>query len=256
MLSEETVALALRAGEAILALRGKAARPELKSDGSPVTRADHAAAALILEGLRRLDPGVPIICEESGIPPYEERRGWERFWLVDPLDGTKEFIAGRSDFTVNIALIERSTPILGTVYAPALGVVYYAERGGGSWKRSDSTAPVRLRSQLADPARPLRVAVSRSHGSPELDRFLAGLKVRERVAAGSALKFGLMAEGAADLYARLSPTMEWDTAAGDCVWRDSASEGRHYSPLVYNKPDLRNGGFVLGAAPGALEPAF
>lgn len=250
--AEELAAVTAAAGEAALRLyRGGDAWVRRKQDGSPVTAADMASEQVIRTRLEALAPGIPYLSEECSLPPEAERRGWRRFWLVDPLDGTKEFLRRTDEFTVNVALIEDGEPVLGAVAAPALGVVYYAARRQGAWKARQGGPPERIRSRLADPGRPLRVVESRSHPSPELEDFLAGYTVSERLKVGSSLKFCLLAEGRADVYPRLGPTMEWDVGAGDCIYRHSAEGAPHPSPLTYNKPSLRNDRFVLGLAPGA-----
>jgi len=218
---------------------------ETKSDGSPVTAADRDSSRLILSGLTHAFPGIPRVSEEEPIAAYDERKNWERFWIVDPLDGTKEFISGRGEFTVNIALIEGSEPVLGVVYAPVQDLMYYASKGEGTFKEGDDGRKIRLMSDtLSEP--PRTAAISRSHPGEGLDELLKKVGAENTKTAGSSLKFGLLAEGEVDLYVRTSPTSEWDTAAGDCVWRDSAVEGRNPSPLTYNKPELKNPGFVLG----------
>jgi len=219
-----------------------------KADGSPVTAADYAAQRVIDQYLERWDSGVPVISEEADLPSYSARQSWRRFWLVDPLDGTKEFISRNGEFTVNIALIEDGAPILGVVYAPVLDVMYTAANGLGAWRTGSDGAAVRIFHDPPASDSPLTVVESRSHGSPELEAYLGTIDVKERIRVGSSLKFCWVAEGRADIYPRLGPTMEWDVAAGDCIYRNSAREGVHASPLTYNKPELRNGPFVLGAA--------
>ncbi len=248
---EDVAAIASAAGDAVLRLyRDSGAWVRRKQDGSPVTAADMASEDVIRPRLAALDPAIPYLSEEAPLPAHAERRGWQRFWLVDPLDGTKEFLRRTDEFTVNIALIEAGEPVLGAVAAPALGVVYYAARRQGAWKLRRGRQPERIRSRLADPRQPLRVVESRSHPSPELENFLAAYTIRERLKVGSSLKFCLLAEGRADVYPRLGPTMEWDVGAGDCVYRHSAEGEPHPSPLTYNKPSLRNGRFVLGLGSG------
>ena len=222
-----------------------------KADGSPVTGVDLAADRILRDGLAALEPAIPYLSEEHEIPPYEVRRRWSRYWLVDPLDGTKEFVNRTGEFTVNVALIEHGAPVLGVVAAPAAGLLYCARAGEGAWKSEDGGPPRRLRSALASPADPLRVVESRSHPSPALETFLEPLNVVERVKSGSSLKFCVVAEGRADIYPRLGPTMEWDVAAGDCVHRHSGHPDPHPGTLRYNKPSLRNGSFVVGFPPGA-----
>ncbi|MFN8651932.1 MAG: 3'(2'),5'-bisphosphate nucleotidase CysQ [Gemmatimonadales bacterium] len=240
--------LAVAAGHATMVHYGPNVAVEKKADQSPVTAADRAAHAIICEGLHHWDPTVPVISEEGQIPGPAERAGWDRFWLVDPLDGTKEFIHQNGEFTVNIALIEFGEPVLGVIYAPALDLLYYAGKGLGAWKREGSGAPERITSRPAPAGAALRVAESRSHPSKELEEFLRTIQVAERVPAGSSLKFCWIAEGRADIYPRLGPTMEWDVAAGDCIFRNSGVGHQRVSTLVYNQPELRNLGFVVGLA--------
>ena len=240
--------IARAAGAAIMEhyLLGVAAT--LKSDGSPLTLADEAAQQVIAEALEEWDPGIPVISEEAARAPYDERSEWRSFWLVDPLDGTKEFLSRNGEFTVNIALIEDGGPVLGVVYAPALDLMYSAAKGLGAWRTNSRGQPERIFHRPPSADRPLTVVDSRSHGSPELEAYLQTINVGSRISMGSSLKFCVVAEGRADIYPRLGPTMEWDVAAGDCVYRNSAPDGQHASPLTYNKPDLRNGPFVIGAA--------
>ena len=246
-------ALAVEAGQATLAHYHAGVAVEQKGDKGPVTAADHAAHAIIAAGLAAWDPAVPVISEEAALPAYEARRAWSRFWLVDLLDGTKEFIQRNGEFTVNIALIDGGVPVLGVIYAPALDLLYYAGAGLGSWKREAGGAPVRITSRPPLPQHALRVAESRSHPSKELEAYLRTIPVAERVPAGSSLKFCWVAEGKADIYPRLGPTMEWDVAAGDCIFRNSGEGKPRRSELVYNQPELRNQGFVIGLADSELE---
>lgn len=218
-----------------------------KSDASPVTRADREASAHIVRRLAALVPGVPIVSEEEEIPGWEVRRAWRRFWLVDPLDGTKEFISANGEFTVNIALVDDGEPVLGAVLAPALDLLYFARRDGGAWRQEGGAPPERVYSRARGPGEGRIVVESRSHPSPELEAYLASITVERRIPIGSSLKFCWLADGRADLYPRLGPTMEWDVAAGDCVYRAAGRAGANPSPLRYNKPDLRNDAFVLGA---------
>jgi 3'(2'), 5'-bisphosphate nucleotidase len=217
-----------------------------KDDRSPVTLADEDAHAILVEGLKRIDPETPIVSEEAEAESFDRRRNWRRFWLVDPLDGTKEFLKQRDEFTVNIALIEDGEPVLGVVLAPALDLLYWAVKGEGAWKEEKGGEPQRIYSRPPVPGTPLTVVESLSHPSAELEQYLQTLPVARRVKAGSSLKFCWVAEGRADVYPRLGPTMEWDVAAGDCVFRQSGPNGERESPLTYNKPDLRNANFVIG----------
>lgn len=237
------------AGRRILAVYERPFGVSEKADGSPLTEADRAAHELIVQRLGELSPGVPVLSEESASVAHAERAGWERFWLVDPLDGTKEFVKRNGEFTVNIALIEGGRPVLGVVLAPAQRVCYWARRGAGAFKRS----PVGVIEQIA--VRPYRggpasVAVSRSHPGKRQAAFLASLTHREgspsTITMGSALKLCLVAEGVADVYVRFGPTSEWDTAAAQCVLE--VAGGRltdlHGTALTYNKPSLLNPWFI------------
>jgi 3'(2'), 5'-bisphosphate nucleotidase len=217
-----------------------------KEDRSPVTLADEAAHRILVEGLHRIDPDTPVVSEEAQAAPFETRKAWRRFWLVDPLDGTKEFIKRRAEFTVNVALIEDGEPVLGVVLAPALDLLYWAVKGGGAWRQEGARPAERVYSTAPAPGAPLTVVESLSHPSAELEEYLKTIPVARRVKAGSSLKFCWVADGRADVYPRLGPTMEWDVAAGDCVFRQSGRDGERPSPLTYNKPDLRNASFVIG----------
>lgn len=244
------LALAHEAGAVIETLRTQPCEVDAKADGSPVSRADREGNRIIVAGLQALTPGVPVISEEADAPHREVRAGWSEFWLVDPLDGTKEFLAGTPDYTVNIALIRNGQPVLGVVYAPGHDVTYYAVAGEGSWRQRGTGGAMRIYAEPPAPGAALRVAESRSHGSPGLESLLAGFRVKERITIGSSLKFCLVADGTADCYIRLGPTMEWDVAAGDCVFRWATRSGTpHPSPLSYNKPTLRNDGFIIGFLP-------
>jgi 3'(2'), 5'-bisphosphate nucleotidase len=243
---DRLVAIARAAGEKSMAYHGLDADPTTKGDGSPVTEADAVAHAHIVGELSAWDPSVPIVSEEGAIPAWDERKSWARCWLVDPLDGTKEFIEGLGEFTVNIALVYGSEPVLGVVYAPALGLVYFAGRGLGAFRQHGEADPERITSRPPRPGDPVVVVESRSHPSPALEEFLSGLTIARRERLGSSLKICRLAEGSADVYARRGPTMEWDVAAADCVFRCSGERQPRVSPLRYNQPDLRNRGFVLG----------
>ncbi len=245
------LAVADRAAEATLRFYGGEAGTRYKADRSPVTDADEAAEAIILEELRRLTPEVPVIAEEAVAAGHVPETAGGLFWLVDPLDGTKEFLSGNGEFTVNIGLVEAGRPILGVVRAPALATSWYAAEGYGAYRR-DREGERRIAVRRADPARLVAVA-SRSHRDAETDAWLSRHGIAETVAAGSSLKFCVIAEGRADVYPRFGPTMEWDTAAGHAVL--SIAGGRVVTvegePLGYGKPAFRNPGFV---AYGGLEP--
>lgn len=238
--------IAHEAGQVILRFYNDRVDVSIKGDGSPVTQADHAAEAVILPALRHLTPSLPIVAEEHcaahGLPDLTG----DRFWLVDPLDGTREFISRNGEFTVNIALIEDGRPVLGVVYAPVNGDLYAAAGSGTAvhWVEGRGERPIATRRPAGDG---MTVVASRSHGDgAALDSFLAGYTVRERIACGSSLKFCALAEGRADLYPRFGPTCEWDTAAGHAVLaaaggRVETADGK---PLSYRKPEFRNPDFI------------
>jgi 3'(2'), 5'-bisphosphate nucleotidase len=233
---------------------------EIKSDRSPLTIADRRAHRAIVEGLTA--SGLPVLSEEGRDIFYDERRGWAAFWMVDPLDGTKEFIKRNGEFTVNIALIRDGTPVLGVVFAPVLDVLYAAREGLGAYKIKNSGGKEEISEEeilrigmqlpLARKAGPFRVVASRSHMTAETLAFVDAEKdargAVELVSVGSSLKLCLVAEGTADVYPRFGPTMEWDTAAGDAVARAAGcmvtrTDGT--DPLLYNKEDLHNPWFVV-----------
>lgn len=208
--------IARAAGAEIMAIYARGFSVQTKEDASPLTEADLAAQSLINARLRALRPDIPIVGEESLPASTAERLAWPTLWLVDPLDGTREFVARNGEFTVNIALIHEHEPVLGVMLAPATGVLYAGIPGVGAWRYEASGERTELHAALHAAARP-RVLVSRSHRGNSLDGLLARLGSHELVPIGSALKFGLLAEGNGDLYARLSPTSEWDTAAGHAI---------------------------------------
>jgi 3'(2'), 5'-bisphosphate nucleotidase len=254
-LVDRVVGVAYEAGQRILRVSHVSAHVDRKSGGDPVTNADRAAHDAILSGLLTIEPRLPILSEEGDIPEYAIRSSWHRFWLVDPLDGTKEFVSGSGEFTVNIALVEQHRPVLGVVYAPALDLLYFAEESIGAWKKARGGQAERIYSSEWPPDRPARVVESRSHPSRELEAFLSSIPVAERLAAGSSLKFCFVAEGRADLYPRFGPVMEWDAAAGDCIYRYSGRAGERPSSIRYNQPDLRISSFVIGSDRLARWPA-
>jgi 3'(2'), 5'-bisphosphate nucleotidase len=233
-LLEAVIAIAARAGRAIMDVYDSDFAVELKDDRTPLTQADRAAHEIIVAGLGRLPLELPVLSEESTGAEIEGRRRWERYWLVDPLDGPREFIKRNGEFTVNIALIEGHEAVLGVVDAPALGVVYAGATGSGAVKRADGrTVPIAVRRPAAEP---LRVVGSRSHASPELAAFLDTIGPHELKPMGSSLKICLVAEGAADLYPRLGPTSEWDTAAAQAVLISAGGSMMDFTgqPLAYN----------------------
>lgn len=252
---EEVVALATEAGRRILDVYERQFDVSLKDDDSPLTDADRAAHEVIVKRLAALTPDIPVLSEESAKIEYSQRAGWQRFWLVDPLDGTKEFVNRNGEFTVNIALIENGAPVLGVVYVPVTGVSYLAIRGQGAWKETGGCdrQPIHVRTYRGGRA---TIVASRSHRGDAVDRFLANLKAREgeydTESLGSSLKFCRVAEGAADLYPRLGPTSEWDTAAAQCVvecagGRVTDLDGQ---PLLYNKSNILNPWFLVSGGDG------
>jgi len=245
-LREEVVALAREAAAAILAVYEGAFDVERKADASPLTAADLASHRRIVDGLARLTPDIPVLSEEAADETSSaERRLWDRLWLVDPLDGTREFVNRNGEFTVNIALIEHGAPVFGVIQAPVGGALWHGEAGVGAFRRDgDVERAIRVRSPAASP---LRVAASRSHRDPRTEALMARIGEVETVARGSSLKFCLLAEGGMDVYPRFGPTSEWDTAAGQCILEAAGGavidpKGR---PLRYNQRDtILNGDFL------------
>ena len=223
------VELALQAGEAILPFWRVGVEVSAKSDDSPVTAADLAAHHLIVAGLTALDPDIPVLSEEDADIPQAVRAGWQRWWLVDPLDGTKEFISGSEEFTVNIALIENGRVVFGVVSMPTNGRFYVGGAGLGAWRCDKDGTPVSIQVRdVPGPGESFTVVASRRHSSPEQERLLAGLSASlgelQLANIGSSLKFCLLAEGAADCYPRLAPTSQWDTAAAQGVLEGAGGE--------------------------------
>ena len=230
----EVLGIATEAGKAIMEIYRRDFDVELKDDRSPLTEADRASHRIIVDSLSRLEPSMPVLSEESSADELTDRRSWSRFWLVDPLDGTKEFIKRNGEFTVNIALIEQHQPVLGVVVAPAIDVAYSAAAETGAFRHSGGNSePIQVQRPAAAP---LRVVGSRSHASPELQAFLDQIGPHELKPMGSSLKICLVAEGAADLYPRLGPTSEWDTAAAQAVLICAGGSMMDLTgePLVYN----------------------
>ncbi|WP_142847389.1 3'(2'),5'-bisphosphate nucleotidase CysQ [Telmatospirillum sp. J64-1] len=237
-------ALARRAGDEIMEIYAQDFSVERKGDDSPVTEADQRAEAVILAGLAELAPDIPAVAEEAMAAGARPDISGGRFWLVDPLDGTKEFISRNGEFTVNIALIEQGRPVLGVVFAPALGRLFAGANGAAFAEDGQGRRGISVR---AVPPEGLTVVGSRSHGDPQaMERFLAGRPVARQVAAGSSLKFCLLAAGEADLYPRFGPTMEWDTAAGHAVLAAAGGTVVELggAPLLYGKDGFRNPHFV------------
>ncbi|AMB88319.1 3'(2'),5'-bisphosphate nucleotidase CysQ [Pseudomonas agarici] len=264
------IELARRAGEAILPFWRADVEVMDKADASPVTAADLAAHHLILAGLTALDPSIAVLSEEDADIPQQVRAGWQRWWLVDPLDGTKEFIGGSEEFTVNIALIEQGRVVFGVVSMPTNGRVYFGGAGLGAWRADAGLAPEPIQVRELPPVgAAFTVVASRRHSSPEQERLLAGLSASlgelHLANIGSSLKFCLLAEGAADFYPRLAPTSQWDTAAAQGVLEGAGGEVLALSGerLSYPaRPSLLNGFFLAlpakarwrGQLPDLLHP--
>jgi 3'(2'), 5'-bisphosphate nucleotidase len=246
------IELSEAAGKEILSVYNRKIQVEYKDDQSPLTEADKKANSLIKSGLKRYYPDIPILSEEDENINYSERKSWERYWLVDPLDGTKEFIKRNGEFTVNIAFMEKNRPIAGVVYAPARNLMYYAEKGKGSFVDDGSGQSKRLAFAHKPQKNAITVVGSRSHPSREFQEFVKKLKDEyenvEIITIGSSLKICLVAEGKADIYPRLGPTMEWDTAAAHVIANGAGKKIYKYATdkeLVYNKECLRNDWFIV-----------
>ena len=247
---EIVAAIAKDAGDAIMEIYDKDFQIDYKDDKSPLTDADTKSNEIIYMALETAYPEVPILSEENKTQEYEVRKHWEYFWLIDPIDGTKEFIKKNGEFTVNIALIHNDTPVLGVVYAPALGDMYKAKKGNGAFKNGQKL-PLEINET---PEKSLRVVASKSHLSKETQAFIdevaKGTENIEQVSKGSSLKLVMVAEGSADIYPRLAPTMEWDTAAADTIVREAGKMTYQFDveseePVVYNKENLLNPWFIV-----------
>ena len=242
-----------RAGAAIMQIYDGAFAVQHKVDDSPLTLADLESQRIILEALTALTPDIPVLSEESAQAPWAERKSWQKLWVVDPLDGTREFVKRNGEFTVNIALVVDHEPVLGLVAAPAQGLLYWGAAGVGAFRRHRDAAQQILR--VSAPTTPLRVVGSRSHASPETASYLARLRPHVMTGIGSSLKFCLIAEGKADLYPRFGPTSEWDTAAGQALLE---AAGGHVTRmdghrLRYNcRETLLNGDFLAFSDPSVL----
>ena len=246
-LLEPVAALALKAGNEILAVyNSEEFSIQEKDDKSPLTAADLASHHAIVDGLTALTADIPVLSEESASLPFSERSSWQRYWLVDPLDGTREFIKRNGEFTVNIALIDAGVPVLSVVHVPVSGVSYLACKGQGAFKQEPGSErrAITVR-KLGDG--PVMVVGSRSHRGDSLISFLEKLGEHDMVGMGSSLKLCLVAEGAADLYPRLGPTSEWDTAAAQCVVEQAGGfvTGTDMKPLRYNTKDSLLNPFFL-----------
>ena len=244
--------IAKKAGNEIMKIYQQDFEVNYKKDNSPLTKADIKSNEVITEGLKDLYPQIPILSEESKEVQYNIRKNWEYFWLVDPLDGTKEFVKKNGEFTVNIALIHKETPVLGVIYAPVLKVLYYALKERGAFKQEKNGKPQKLPNDTHVDNDNLKVIVSKSHYTPETKDFVNHLinqykKTIRFIQIGSSLKLCLIAEGKADIYPRLAPTMEWDIAAGQAIIEQAGGEVVEFNtqaPLKYNKKNLLNSWFI------------
>jgi 3'(2'), 5'-bisphosphate nucleotidase len=256
VLADALMPIAASAGAAIMKVYDGAFTVERKDDNSPLTLADLESQRVILEGLQRLTPDIPVLSEESAQAPWAQRQSWRELWVVDPLDGTREFVKRNGEFTVNIALIVGHEPVLGIVAAPAQGVSYWGAKDIGAFRRAGDGGMSQIR--VSAPSRPLRVVGSRSHMSSETAAYLAGFPPYEMTGVGSSLKFCLLAEGNAELYPRFGPTSEWDTAAGQALLE---AAGGHVTRLDghrlrYNcRETLINGDFLAFSHPSVLSRA-
>jgi len=245
---EDIVLIAKSAGDAIMEIYNRDFQIDYKDDKSPLTEADTKSNEIICDALAKAYPEIPLLSEENKAVPYEERKDWEYFWLIDPIDGTKEFIKKNGEFTVNIALIHKDTPVLGVVYAPVLKDMYKAKKGEGAFKNGQKL-PLKTN---ATPDEAITIVASKSHLTEKTQKFIDNLTSNIQhstfISKGSSLKLVMVAEGEADIYPRLSPTMEWDTAAADAVVRESGKMTYQFEediPMVYNKENLLNPWFIV-----------
>src|SRR3984957_14273247 len=252
-----------RAGAAIMQIYDSGFTVERKEDNSPLTLADLESQRVILEGLAEITPDIPILSEESAQAPWSERRAWRELWVVDPLDGTREFVKRNGEFTVNIALVVEHEPVLGLVAAPALGQLYWGAAGIGAFSHPGSAAhagaahagAAQSPIHVSPPQTPLRIVGSRSHPSPDTAAYLTRLKPHVMTGIGSSLKFCLVAQGKADLYPRFGPTSEWDTAAGQALLEAAGGQVTRLDGhrLRYNcRESVINGDFLAFSDPSVL----
>lgn len=251
------VEIAEQAGEKIMEIYNQPETIEVmtKEDKSPLTAADQAANAHIVSELLKLYPDIPVISEEEKALDYSERKQWSHCWLIDPLDGTKEFIKRNGDFTVNIALLEKGKAILGVVHAPDKDISAWAEKGKGAFYK-DKKGVRRLTGDAPADNTQIRIVCSRSHNSPEVEAYLEKFDNPVKTPRGSSFKFLLLATGEADIYPRLAPTMEWDTGAGQVIVEESGGKvisQKNGRPMEYNKENLLNP-FFIAYRKGATGP--
>lgn len=240
----DVIKIADEASEKVLQIYQSDFKVNYKADHSPITAADIASHDIIVKGLRNISRDIPILSEEGAEIPWEERKTWRRFWLIDPIDGTKDFTQRTGEFTVNIAMIEEGEPVMGVVTAPALKEAFWGIKGEGAHMRDRMGRVHRIR--VVEPKDKLRVVASKNHLNEETRAFIATLGAHETVQAGSSLKFCRIAEGHADIYPRMGPTSEWDTAAAHAVLlaaggKVQTPEGQ---PLVYGKENILNPNFI------------
>jgi 3'(2'), 5'-bisphosphate nucleotidase len=252
VLAEALLPIAARAGAAVMQIYAGEFAVKQKSDDSPLTLADLESQRIIVAGLAALTPELPVLSEESAQAPWAVRRAWRELWVVDPLDGTREFVKRNGEFTINIALVSEHQPVLGLIAAPARGVVYWGARGLGAHRLRSGEPPIPIR--VSPPQSPLRVVGSRSHSTAETDAYVERLGAHVKTGIGSSLKFCLIAEGSADVYPRFGPTSEWDTAAGQAVLEAAGGQVTRLDGhrLRYNcRETLLNGDFVAFNHPSA-----
>jgi len=236
--------IALEASIVIMEIYNKDFSVEYKDDKSPLTEADLKSNEIICNRLKELYPNIPIMSEENKQTPYEQRKNWEYYFCVDPIDGTKEFIKKNGEFTINIALVYKNSPVLGVVYAPAINTMYKAKKGLGAFKNN-------IKLPISRDDEKYVIVASKSHMSKETQDYINSIKTskeKELISMGSSLKLCLVAEGSADCYPRVAPTMEWDTAAADAIVRESGKMTYNFDTkeeLVYNKEDLLNPNFLV-----------
>lgn len=253
VLAEALLPIAARAGAAILRIYEGDFAVQRKSDDSPLTLADLEAQRIIVAGLAALTPELPILSEESAQAPWAVRRAWRELWIVDPLDGTREFVKRNGEFTINIALVCEHQPVLGLIAAPAHGVVYWGARGLGAFRLRPGEPPAAIR--VSPRQTPLRVVGSRAHATAQSDAYVQRLGPHVTTGMGSSLKFCLIAEGSADVYPRFGPTSEWDTAAGQALLESAGGQVTSLDGhrLRYNcRQTLLNGDFVAFNHPSTV----
>jgi 3'(2'), 5'-bisphosphate nucleotidase len=244
---DEINKIAKKAGNAIMKIyKENALQITLKKDRSPITAADIASHKIIVDHLTHQYPEIPCVSEEGSTPPYEDRKRWKHFWLIDPLDGTKNFINGNGDFTVNIALIEGRVPILGVIYVPDKEILCFAYKKGGAWKQEGKNEPKRIQVKERIDKEGVIVVENRAYSSVRVNLLLKRWKIKQRIPMRSFQKFCAVADGEADISVHPGPVWEWDTAAGQCIIEEAGGRvvDMHWKPVWYNKPLLKNQGFI------------